>query len=283
MAAKASKADLGPTTPAEKYRSKPTNPSGKSVRLKSASEVATLLDVNRGTVARWKADGMPVAREPERAGDSYDIDIADVVKWLIDRAVKEAKPGPDASDPDGAPPRPAGWEDKEEADRRRAVALANTAEMEEELAGTVIPIEAVADLVRDEFAACRTKLENIGSTLAGRTARIATVGKPAAGALLIRSMIHRTGYIGPNQKGSTDFNGSQVKAGTAPAAAVTLTLAVNGGAVGTVAFAAGSKTGTFTTAGGQAIPVQIGDVISLTAPASQDAALADLIGFIAIF
>ncbi|WP_311274035.1 hypothetical protein [Methylobacterium sp. WCS2018Hpa-22] len=113
--------------------------------------------------------------------------------------------------------------------------------------------------------------------------RFATVGKPAASAVLIRSMVVRTGYIGSNQRGSTDFNGSNVKAGTAPAAAVTLTLAVNGGAVGTVAFAIGSKAATFTTTSGQAIPVQIGDVLTLTAPATPDAALADLIGFIAIF
>jgi hypothetical protein len=113
--------------------------------------------------------------------------------------------------------------------------------------------------------------------------RFATVGKPGASAVLLRSMVARTGYIGPNHKGSTDFNGSNVKAGAAPAAAVTLTLAVNGGAVGTVNFAAGSKVGTFTTTSGQAIPVQIGDVMTLTAPATQDTALADLIGLIAIF
>lgn len=167
-----SKADLGPTTPPEKLRGKPTSSTGKTARTKSASEVATLLDVNRGTVKRWIDAGAPVAKEPAFEGDSYDLDVAEVVKWLQERAVTAAV---DAGPPDdeGGPPRPAGYEDKEEADRRRAVALANIAEMEEEeKAGTVVPIDAVESLISEEILACRTKLENLGSTLAGRTARI---------------------------------------------------------------------------------------------------------------
>lgn len=170
MAARSTKADLNPTTPSDGYRSKPTSSAGRSVRLMSAFAVADMLDVNRGTVRRWKTDGMPVVSDPEAGGDAYTIELAEVVKWLIERVVnkevekaREKAPGGPGGMP-GMPPGfepPAGWESEEEANRRRAVALANIAEMDEEIkAGTVVPMEAVEDLLRKEHAAARAKLEN---------------------------------------------------------------------------------------------------------------------------
>ncbi|MCJ2081534.1 hypothetical protein [Methylobacterium sp. J-090] len=110
----------------------------------------------------------------------------------------------------------------------------------------------------------------------------AVVGKPAVNALLVRRMVSRVGFIGPNQTGSTSFNGSQAKCGTAPAAAVTLTLALNGNAIGTVAFAAGSKVATCTTTSGNPVYVVPGDILTLTTSATADAAFSDPIGFIAM-
>jgi hypothetical protein len=89
--------------------------------------------------------------------------------------------------------------------------------------------------------------------------RFSFTGKPPAGAVLLRSMIHRSGYIGPNQAGSDDESGSLVKAGTAPTAAVTLNLALNGTVIGTVKFAIGSKVATYTTTGGTPTGVEVGD------------------------
>lgn len=110
----------------------------------------------------------------------------------------------------------------------------------------------------------------------------AVVGKPAVNALLVRRMVSRVGFIGPNQTRSTSFNGSQAKCTVAPTAAVTLTLAQNGTTIGTIAFAAGSKLGVCTTTGGNAFYLVPGDIITLTAGATQDSTFSDPIGFIAL-
>lgn len=61
-----------------------------------------------------------------------------------------------------------------------------------------------------------------------------------------------------------------------------MTLALNGTTIGTVAFAAGKTTATYTTVGGNPVLVNLGDIVTLTALATQDTALSDLIGFIAL-
>ncbi|QEE39904.1 MULTISPECIES: hypothetical protein [unclassified Methylobacterium] len=95
-------------------------------------------------------------------------------------------------------------------------------------------------------------------------------------------MIANDSYIGPNQTGTTATNGSNAKAGTAPAAAVTLNLALNGSVIGTVAFAAGAKVATFTTTSGYPAFLNVGDVLTLTTAATADTAFSDPIGFIAV-
>ncbi|GJE74323.1 hypothetical protein BGCPKDLD_0892 [Methylorubrum suomiense] len=61
-----------------------------------------------------------------------------------------------------------------------------------------------------------------------------------------------------------------------------LTLALNGSTIGTVAFAASTAVATFTTTSGIPYLFDQGDVLTLTALATQDAGLADLVGFIAL-
>ncbi|MCJ2078109.1 hypothetical protein MKK68_21090 [Methylobacterium sp. E-016] len=107
-------------------------------------------------------------------------------------------------------------------------------------------------------------------------------GKPPVSTVILRRMCSRVGYIGANQIGSTAFDGSTAKVVTAPAAAVTLSLALNGTVIGTVAFAVGSKTATFTTTGRNTVFTTPGDVLTLTTSGTQDTALADLVGFISV-
>lgn len=163
----------GTTTPPDRFHAKPTHSTGKSVRVMSSSMVATYLDVSRNTVQAWINRGCPVEREPEKKGESYELDLAAVVKWLqaqeIEKALDRAGPAPSSA---GGPEK----ESLEEAQRRRAVALANIAEIEEaEAAGAVIPMAAADQMVIDERILVRTKFENLGSVLAGRTAAITNV------------------------------------------------------------------------------------------------------------
>lgn len=52
--------------------------------------------------------------------------------------------------------------------------------------------------------------------------------------------------------------------------------------VGTVVLAPCKTMATFTTTDGQPIFVSVGNVITLTAPATQDSGLSDLIGYVAL-
>lgn len=87
-----------PITPSEGLHRRPPKAVGRTSRVFSASVIATMLDVNRGTIARWIKDGMPTAKEPSREGEAYEIDNAEAVRWLQKRAMAEAvKDGPEAT------------------------------------------------------------------------------------------------------------------------------------------------------------------------------------------
>jgi hypothetical protein len=78
---------------------------------------------------------------------------------------------------------------------------------------------------------------------------------------------------------SSDFNQSQVKAGVAATAAATFNVKKNGTLVGTIHFAIGATVATFSTdvgAGSVSVSVAIGDVLTIEAPATPDATLADI-------
>ena len=94
-------------------------------------------------------------------------------------------------------------------------------------------------------------------------------GKPGASAVIDRYIATRAFSI---PSGAT---GSQFKGGTAATASTVFTLAKNGAAFGTATFAAAGTSATFAVA--VAVAVAAGDVLTITAPGSQDATLADLV------
>ena len=93
-------------------------------------------------------------------------------------------------------------------------------------------------------------------------------GQPAATALVFQSAFPRAVTFPANLTGST------AQAATAASSAASFTLRRNGTNVGSVAFAAGSATGSFSLAGG--VSFASGDLLELLAPSPQDATLADI-------
>lgn len=149
---------------------------GKATRVMSLSMVAAMLDVSRNTVLAWKRDGCPVEKEATKKGESDQMDIAEVVRWRI--AVEKEATADAARKAHGlVSPTPGGADDggetKEQADTRRARALADIAEVEAaEAYGSVAPIARLETILREEHAAARANFENLGSALADRTAPI---------------------------------------------------------------------------------------------------------------
>jgi hypothetical protein len=75
-----------------------------------------------------------------------------------------------------------------------------------------------------------------------------------------------------------DFAGSYAKAGAAANASTTFDVQKNGASIGSIVFAAAGSSATFTT-GGAVRTLAAGDVLSIIAPGTPDATLAD-VGFV---
>jgi hypothetical protein len=93
-------------------------------------------------------------------------------------------------------------------------------------------------------------------------------GKPTASALMMRFVFARSISFQVNLAGSV------ASVGTAATGSTVFSLAKNAGSIGNVTFAGAATTGTFNVAAAQSFA--IGDVLTVTAPASPDATLADL-------
>lgn len=94
-------------------------------------------------------------------------------------------------------------------------------------------------------------------------------GVPTASAKVLRVPIARAITFAANLAGSYGI------ASVAATASTAFDVAKNGTSVGTITFAAAATTATFVTAGGTSFSLVAGDRISITAPASPDATLAD--------
>lgn len=93
-------------------------------------------------------------------------------------------------------------------------------------------------------------------------------GEPGDGAVLLRLPMTLEVTF------ATNFAGSLFVAGVAADDVAVFTIAKDGMSVGTVTFAAAGTTGTFASAG--PVTFEVGDVLTITAPATADATLADL-------
>jgi hypothetical protein len=94
-------------------------------------------------------------------------------------------------------------------------------------------------------------------------------GSVTASQLMLQHPAARTLTIPANMAGS------QAYAATAPTASATLTVSIVGGsAIGTIVFAAGSHTATFTTTGGAIQTITPGQIVDVTGPATADTTLA---------
>lgn len=148
----------------------------EAVRLVSNAVVATMLGVTRGTVQGWIDDGCPVVNKAAGKGQANELDIAEVVDWLMKRAEKKGLDRGLAAAEDAIADGSLaedGGESKDQAETRRARAMANIAEFKEAIeAGSVTPNDVVIDMVRADYAAVRARFENVPNTLATRTAQI---------------------------------------------------------------------------------------------------------------
>src|SRR3954469_2927889 len=105
----------------------------------SLMAAASILGVHRHTLAKWIDQGCPGQKLGEGVGQEWEVMIPAVVRWLIDRSVSDALSGYQDT---------TGKITKDEADRRRAIANAVSAEIQaDEALGTVVSREtAEADV-----------------------------------------------------------------------------------------------------------------------------------------
>jgi hypothetical protein len=114
-------------------------------------------------------------------------------------------------------------------------------------------------------------LQELGARTASFPVDIAAYypGVPTASALLYRVKVARTLTF------AADFAGSQFTATVNATASTVFTIKQNGSSIGTCTIAAGTVTPTFATTSGTSKTLVAGDVLSIEAPASPDATLAD--------
>lgn len=124
-------------------------------KLVSVAELAHLLGVHRNTVLAWVQRGCPLAeRGSSGRGNEHKFDLAAVVRWREDEAARAATGNTEGLDLDVA--------------RLRKVAgEAALIELEvQKKRGQLVEIDAVASVVGEKFAACRSRLLSLPTKLA---------------------------------------------------------------------------------------------------------------------
>lgn len=131
----------------------------KAMRQVNRQDLASLCNVSLPVVDRWVALGAPFVVRGSK-GTPWVFDISEVFAWRMDAAVKAAVEPFKAAETGMS---------REEADRRRAVAMAIVAEIEAATAQrAVVSVEDVGRLVETEYSAMRQSLLSLPGKLADR-------------------------------------------------------------------------------------------------------------------
>ena len=135
--------------------------SGKSGRIVNRADLASLCGVSLPTIDAWVRKGCPIGKAGSK-GRAAEFDSAAVIRWIRDSAIADAVGG--VEDDDGKVSR-------EEADRRRAVANAISAEVaaDEDLKSVMSRFDGET-ILSDFCQALRSALSNTGAKIANRTA-----------------------------------------------------------------------------------------------------------------
>jgi phage terminase Nu1 subunit (DNA packaging protein) len=124
-------------------------------------QAAVLLGVHKTTLQTWLAQGCPAVERGDRdRGQHWKLELPAIIEWRIERAVSDAVADYGG---DGAEMS------KEEADRRRAVAIAHMAEidLDDRLRRTVDREEAVA-MFADFCLSLKSGISNAIDKIAAR-------------------------------------------------------------------------------------------------------------------
>ncbi len=95
-------------------------------------------------------------------------------------------------------------------------------------------------------------------------------GKPANSAIVLRFITTRKFKI------AAGFAGCKSSSSVAATASTVFTIKKNGSSIGTITFAVSGTTGTIAQSGSGIINFSVGDILTLEAPATADATLADI-------
>ena len=127
----------------------------------SLTKSAEIFGVSRGTLSDWIARGCPYVGKADKArGIEWSLDTAAVHKWKVESSVKDAVAAYETED---------GGISKEEADRRRAIALAIVAEVEaDEALKKVMLVSDAHEMVADFCQVIKSGIGNATTKIAGR-------------------------------------------------------------------------------------------------------------------
>lgn len=142
---------------------------GKSRTRYSLTQAAAVLGVHRNTLSKYLDQGAPaVTRANRDRGVEWELDIPDIVDWLVARAVQSAVASYGGE---------VGRIDREEADRRRAVANAITAEIAADEA--LRTVTSTHEVQADVAAFCQSLKTGLGNASSRIASRAATMTNPS--------------------------------------------------------------------------------------------------------
>jgi terminase small subunit / prophage DNA-packing protein len=131
----------------------------------SLSEAATLLGLHRNTLAEWLCEGCPSVEKADRTrGIEWKLALPEIMRWRIERAVADA-----------VAPYSGGGDmiTREEADRRRAVAVARVAEIElDEKLRSVLHVADAKEITAEFAQAVKRGGDNAFNKIAARACQL---------------------------------------------------------------------------------------------------------------